>query len=57
MKRIFRSHACGRSFTLAEWLALPFAYLDYMMLDDATDEITPIVFRDCPCGSTLGVPA
>jgi len=55
---ILRAHACGRSFTRAEWAALPFAYVDMCVASLEPDApFTRHVFRHCPCGSTIGVDA
>lgn len=45
---ILRTHGCGRSFTLEEWIALPYVGIH-------EDDAVVLEMRNCPCGSTLGL--
>jgi hypothetical protein len=46
---LLRTHACGASFTLEEWFALPY-------VGTTRDDVVILEQRNCPCGSTLALP-
>ena len=45
---VVKTCGCGRKFSTAEWRQLPHAYTQ----DDGVERVE---YRNCPCGSTIGV--
>jgi len=48
--------ACGKAYTLAEWLALPSPPSgDRSIFDEEDPEAPVLLYRNCSCGSTMAL--